>query len=166
MRLRIRIPLRHPYFPDRVPTPARWAQGCCAAISGNFVDLARAAAAGVRAERAVFSLQSPDAPFLTDYEREALWQTFQVPVFAMLLDREGRLAAWECEAQDGLHVGGSWSEESMWAYRLLSSAAELESSPCECGRPGQRLRPAPRIIVPRPPGRALAKAVEPAARQA
>ncbi len=149
MRLRIRIPLRHPFYPDWVPTPARSAKDGCAALSGSFPELARAAAAGVRSERAVFALQYPDSPFITDFERDVLWQTFQVPVFAMLLDREGYLAGWDCEAQDGLHVGGAWNAESMWAYRLLSSAAELEQGPCECGRPGPRLRAAPRVIVPR-----------------
>jgi len=49
-----------------------------------------------------------------------------VPVFALLLDRDGRLLAYECEAQSGLHVG----PQAPW------SARELESAPCECGRPG------------------------------
>ncbi len=163
MRLRIRFPLRHPFYPDRVPTPTRSAQGSCAVLSGSFPELTQAAASGIRVERAVFTLQSPDTPFLTEYERDVLWQTFQVPVFAMLLDNDGRLAAWECEAQDGLHVGGSWHPESIWVYRLLSSAGELESAACDCGRPGQRLRPAPRIVVPRRPrGQVAADAKVPA----
>jgi hypothetical protein len=162
MRLRIRVPLRHPFYPDRVPTPARSAKGYCAALSGSFPELAQAAASGVRAGRAIFALQYPDSPFITEYEREVLWQTFQVPVFAMLLDREGRLAAWECEAQDGMHIGGSWHPESIWVYRLLSCAAMLEATPCDCGRPGQRLRPAPRIIVPRPRSQVAAGANAPA----
>ncbi len=149
MRLRIRFPLRHPLFPALAPTPVRSAKGVCSVLSGNFQELARASASGIRAERAIFTLHNPHHPFLTDYERDLLWQTYQVPVFAMLLDRRGRLAAWECEAQNGMHVGGSWNLECLWVYRLLSSAAELESVPCECGRPGQRLRPAPRVIVPR-----------------
>jgi hypothetical protein len=149
MRLRIRLPLRHPWFPALAPTPVRSAKGICQALSGSFQELARASASGVRAEQAVFTLHNPKNPFLSDYERDLLWQTYQVPVFAMLLDRQGRLAAWECEAQDGMHVGGSWNSECLWVYRLLSSAAEMQSAPCECGRLGQRLRPAPRIIVPR-----------------
>ncbi len=141
MRLRIRVPLRHPFYPEWVATPARTAVDECAVLSGSLTELLEAAAAGLRVTRAVLVLQSTDRPFLSAHERDALWETFQVPVFALLLDRQGQLAAWECEAQDGMHVGGAWTEEAIWVYRLLTSIAELENAPCECGRPGERLRP-------------------------
>jgi hypothetical protein len=54
---------------------------------------------------------------------------FEVPVYALLLDRDGRLLAYECEAQEGLHVG----PHAAW------SAGVLEAAPCACGRPGPRL---------------------------
>jgi hypothetical protein len=76
-----------------------------------------------------------------------------VPVFALLLDREGQLAGWECEAQGGLHLGEAWAGETLWACRLLARGGVLESSPCECGRPGQRLRTADFDIPRRGPGR-------------
>ncbi len=166
MRLRIRVPLRHPFYPDRVATPARLAKGNCAVLSGTFSELARAAAEGVRAEKAVFALQYPDSPFMSEYERDVLWQTFQVPVHALLLDREGRLAGWECEAQDGFHVGGAWTEEALWAHRLLSTVGALENAACDCGRPGSRLRPTPERIPRRPMGRAVARERMPELQQA
>jgi hypothetical protein len=155
MRLRYRVPLRHPFHSDWVATPARAAGERCAVISGGTSELARAAAAGVRAERAVFALQYPDGPFLSEAEREELWQQFQVPVFSVLLDRTGRVTAWECEAQDGLHVGRGWTEDALWVCRLLARGFALDSSPCECGRPGRRLRAASAMpAVPRRgPGR-------------
>ena len=80
---------------------------------------------GATAECAVFVLQYPDHPFLSRSDRDALWEKFQVPVFALLLDRQGRLTAWECEAQEGLHVGGAWTGEALWVYRLLASGPSL-----------------------------------------
>ncbi len=126
----------------------------CQILSGSFTELVRAAESGVRAERAVFAIQSSDRPFLTDFERDSLWERFQVPVVGLLLDRRGRLVAWECEAQDGMHVGGAWSEEAIWVQRLLATAGALESSQCECGRPGQRLRATELRIPRRGPARA------------
>ena len=139
MRVRIRVPLRHPFHPEWVATTARVAKGRCAVLSGSFAQLVKGAAAGVQAECAVFALEYPDRPFLDQHERDVLWQAFQVPVFALLLDRKGRLTAWECEAQEGLHVGGAWTGEALWVHRLLASGWELDDTPCECGRPGRRL---------------------------
>jgi hypothetical protein len=85
----------------------------------------------------VFALNYPGFPFLSETERDQLWQTFQVPVFAVMLDRNGRLLAYECEAQSGLHVGS----QSPW------SASVLESAPCECGRPGLRLKLAAQTVL-------------------
>lgn len=144
MRMRIRVPLRHPFYPEWVATPARAATEECPVISGSFAELLEASASELRPTRAVLALRFPDSPFMSDQERDALWAAFQVPVLALLLDRQGRLAGWECEAQAGLHVGGAWTQEEIWAYRLLTSVAELDNTPCECGRPGQRLRAVPK----------------------
>jgi len=86
----------------------------------------------------IFALHYPGSPFLSESERDQLWQMYQVPVFAVLLDRNGRLLAYECEAQSGLHVGS----QAPW------SAGALESAPCECGRPGPRLVLAAQTAVP------------------
>ena len=71
--------------------------------------------------------------------------------FALLLDGEGRLVGYECEVHDGLHIGSSCpntdaqegiltGEDSVLGYRIPMDRFVVDSSPCECGRPGQRLR--------------------------
>lgn len=129
MRLRFRSPIRHPFYPGFAVTPAAECKGSVAGLSGTFHELTRAASAGARARRMIFALNYPGTPFLNETQRDHLWQVFQVPVFAVLVDRDGCLLAYECEAQAGLHVDprASWS------------AGVLESAPCECGRPGLRL---------------------------
>ena len=151
MQLKIRFPLRHPFFPDWAATPTRLAKNPCIALSGNYQELSRAATAGVRPSRAVFVMHGPASLFLSDLERDALWEMFQVPVFALLLDGEGRLVGFECETHEGLHTAASCpdtsdqqlifsSEDSVLGYRIPWDRFTLESAPCECGRPGQRLR--------------------------
>jgi hypothetical protein len=120
---------RHPFFPELAATPATEARGRCAALAGTFRELARAAAAGVAVRRAVFVLNHADE-VLSDGERDELWRMFQVPVYALLADSAGRVVAWECEAQNGLHVAaGSGIPAGM-----------REESPCACGRPGARVK--------------------------
>jgi hypothetical protein len=139
MRVRLlRSPIRHPFYPGLDVTLAVECNGPCAGLSGTFRELTRAAAAGARVRRMVFVLHYPGAPLLDETQRDQLWQAFRVPVFSVLMDRNGRLLAYECEAQAGLHVG----PQAPW------SAGVLESAPCECGRPGLRLVLAAR----KPPG--------------
>jgi hypothetical protein len=89
--------------------------------------LARAARSGARVCRAVFvTYREEDGP-PTDAERDSLWEMFQVPAFAMLLDGKGRVRAYECEAQSGLHIS---------IRRAIASAGTVV---CECGRPGPKL---------------------------
>jgi hypothetical protein len=141
MRLRLlRSPIRHPFYPGLAVTLAVECKGPCAGLSGTLRDLTRAAAAGACARRMIFALHYPGSPFLSETDRDQLWQVFQVPVLAVLLDRNGRLLAYECEAQSGLHVG--LGPQAPW------SADELESAPCECGRPGPRLVLAAQTAVP------------------
>jgi len=149
MIVKFRIPLRHPFHAEWPATPARLADGACAVLTGSFAELMKAAAKGARPGRAVFVLHYPDRSFLSGAQREELWQMFQVPVFALLLDRHGRLSAWECEAQDGLHVGGAWTERALWVARLLAGGWTLDDVPCECGRPGERLRRSAADAIPR-----------------
>jgi hypothetical protein len=115
--------IRHPFFPDLAAEFAACAQGRRTALAGTFSELTGAAARGVAARRAVYVLTSDGAP-LSAGERDELWRLFEVPVYA-LLERGGRVAAWECEAQNGLHI-----------------AEGGDGSACACGRPGAVLTPA------------------------
>jgi hypothetical protein len=138
MRFRLlRSPIRHPFYPGLAVTLAAGCKGPCAGLSGTLRELTRAATAGASVRRMIFALHYPGSSFLSQTERDRLWEVFQVPVFALLLDCDGHLLAYECEAQSGLHVG----PRSQW------SAGELESAPCECGRPGLRLMMAAQTAV-------------------
>ena len=131
MKLRIRFPLRHPFNSELAATPVRLAKADCPVLSGSPTELMQAAADGRRAQRAVFVLRFPDDPFLRAEDRDALWGAFQVPVYAILLDHQGRLIAYECEAQSGLHI----AEE-----RVEEVRPELvDATPCDCGRAGERI---------------------------
>jgi hypothetical protein len=116
--------IRHPFFPALAAEPAASARGRSIALAGTFQELARAAAKGAEARRAVYVLTSEGEP-LSGGERDELWRLFQVPVYALLTDCDGSLVAWECEAQNGLHLAESG-----------------EKGACACGRPGARLMPA------------------------
>jgi hypothetical protein len=146
--------IRHPFLPDFVATPAVEAEGPrpYTALSGKVSQLLDAAEAGVRATRAVYVFRNVEHPFLQESERELVWRAFQVPVFAVLLGSRGRALAFECEAQDGLHVtvnclaGNGWATFFEEGERpTCTVAAPVESHLCECGRPGHRL------IEPRKP---------------
>lgn len=122
--------IRHPFFPGLHPTPATEAKPLNPALYGTFQELARAAGAGARVQRAVFVTCLEDEPVPGDSEHDALWEMFQVPAFAMLLDGKGRPLAYECEAQNGLHLSGK------------GGLASADTIVCECGRPGRKLHPA------------------------
>lgn len=129
MRFFFQNRIRHPFFPDLAATPAAKARGCSIAVAGTFAELARAATVGIEARRAVF-VMSPPNEFPGMRERDELWRMFQVPVFALVVDGAGRIVAWECEAQNGLHVeAGGGIQGGM-----------REESPCPCGRPGTRVK--------------------------
>jgi hypothetical protein len=120
---------RHPLYPGLTAARAATARGEHASLAGSFDELARARAAGARARRAVFVLHDSGRPFLSEGERDALWEMFQAPVYGMLLDRDGRVLGYECEAQDGLHVLAECS----------LPAGLMDAGPCCCGRAGVRL---------------------------
>ena len=132
MRLKIRkvrgAP-RHPLYPDLAAVRAAVAKDEHAALAGSFDELARARAAGARVRRAVFVLHYCGRPFLSEGERDALWEMFRAPVYGMLLDRNGRVMAYECEAQDGLHFVAEYTPP----------AGLVDAGPCCCGRAGVRL---------------------------
>jgi hypothetical protein len=112
--------IRHPFFPELAAEPAANVRRQSKALAGTFAELASAAARGAEARRAVFVLTSEREP-LSDGQRNHLWRLFQVPVYA-LLERRGRVEAWECEAQNGLHFAEGGKEIT-----------------CACGRPGAKL---------------------------
>jgi hypothetical protein len=121
-----RSTIRHPFFPELPAAAAAKASGRPAVLAGTFGELARAAERGAGARRAVYVV-IPEGRLLSDGERDELWRLFQVPVYALMVQPGGRVMAWECEAQNGLHVEEGGGE-----------------STCACGRPGARL------TVPRP----------------
>ena len=136
----VRIPflrrIRHPFYPALTPAAASAASSHTPAIYGDYQELSYAGGKGVRAERAVFALKGAAEPFLTGRERDALWELFQVPVYALLVDRRGTVVGCECEAQDGLHLKDGYVDGVLFG--------RVESKPCECGRPGPRLMPVAR----------------------
>jgi hypothetical protein len=113
--------IRHPLFPELAAVRAADARGQSTSIAGTFSELTHAARQGVCVRRAVFVLTSADG-FLSERDRDELWRLFQVPAYLLSLDSNGRAIAWECEAQNGLHI-----------------AAGTEKATCACGRPGAKL---------------------------
>jgi hypothetical protein len=113
--------LRHPLYPALKATPAAEAQGSCDILAGAFQDLLDAAARGVTVRRGVWVLNA-----IEECHRSMLWDCFQVPILALLLDPSGAVVAYECEAQSGLHVSPRF-------------AGDLVHEECACGRPGPRI---------------------------
>ncbi len=71
-------------------------------------------------------------------EREALWVLYQVPVYAMLQDPDGRVIGYECEAQEGFHLAPGYGGGFLFGT--------VDATPCECGRDGPRLLPQDRYV--------------------
>jgi hypothetical protein len=117
--------IRHPFYPEIPATPAAEAKGSVLAVSGTLNELDEAAESRVTARRAVFVIHRWNQLLLNDAQRDHMWNLFQVPVYAILLDSWGSLVAYECEAQNGLHM----------------AADVIESAMCNCGRPGMRPSP-------------------------
>jgi hypothetical protein len=142
VRFAFRRRIQHPFYPGLKLAPAAAFERKAPALYGAYEELSAAALTGARVDRAVFAVRRPASPFLTEPQRDALWESFQVPVLTLLLGRDGLPIAYECEAQDGLHLRDDYSG------RLL--AGHIESRPCECGRPGRRLMPPAETAVPIP----------------
>ena len=97
-------------------------------------------------------------PWITEEERDTLWEAFQVPVFDQLCDHRGHLLAHECEARQGMHIGEgqTWIvdlQARLWhasgqnvinRSRIVPEATGLYGrvilEGCPCGRPGPRLK--------------------------
>ena len=134
MHFSFRPRIRHPFFPGLSPTPAGKAKEDCAALYGTFAELVRAADTGIHTARAVFVTLLQDQSPLSDRDRDTIWELFEVPVLVLVLDDKGRVIAYECEAQSGLHVDPK------------SPLPSAIAANCECGRPGMKLSPAFREI--------------------
>jgi hypothetical protein len=97
--------------------------------------------------------------WITEEERDELWQSFQVPVFEQICDHRGQLLAHECEARDGLHIGDgqTWIvdlEARLWhaeGGQSVINRTKIVPEPtglhgrvvlegCACGKPGPRLK--------------------------
>jgi len=102
------------------------------AVSGTFQQLAQAASRRVEPRRAVFVVQNEGDSPLTGAQRDELWEKFEVPIYVLLLDRNGKVCAYECEAHQGLHL-----PRNAGPFRDPPGS---ETAPCGCGRPGPRLR--------------------------
>jgi hypothetical protein len=119
--------VRHPLFPALHSSPAWEAKKMNMALYGTFAELIGAADSGARVRRAVFITVHENEPLPSDTDRDALWEMLQVPAYILLLDSRGRVAAYECEVQSGLHICAQ--------SPLTPDVTTL----CECGRPGGRL---------------------------
>jgi hypothetical protein len=131
--------MRHPFHPGLKLTSAVSPDAGTPALYGEFEQLLDAARSGVRVDRAVFALRRGASPFLTEPERDTLWDSYQVPVYTLLLGRDGDPIAFECEAQDGLHLRDDYCGGLPFG--------RVESRLCECGRPGRRLMPPPEAVA-------------------
>src|SRR5262245_30622004 len=106
MRRLLRSGPRHPLFETWRTTRAAKASGLCVAASGAYREWIAAASRGVTATHALFPVLRQGGDLLTTHERDQLWERWQVPVYALVLDNTARVVAYECEAQEGLHVSG------------------------------------------------------------
>lgn len=95
----------------RLRRPARWLDVehqnqlrmfAPASVAGSIAQLRRFAESGLTLTHAVVVF-STNNRLLSDDDREWLWNRFGVPVFEQVLDADGTLLAYECEAHSGLH---------------------------------------------------------------
>ncbi len=83
-------------------------------------------------DTAIFVASELGASAITDVERVVFWQAFAVPVYEVLISRDGRLMASECEAHAGWHL-----EPGIPHGRILPG--RIETSVCACGRKEPRV---------------------------
>ena len=135
-----RQPRFRPNYPVRVfpegwsEEVAKFAPAALAASREQLLGLA--AGQPPRLTHAVIALESRGDPLLSPAERAWLWRVFRVPAFEQIIEPDGELLAFECEAHDGLHIeipGLNWDGYG------------VEASLCGCGRTTPRLTPAPPV---------------------
>ncbi len=98
---------------------------------------------------AIYSITTcRDVPLRRDV-RFALWQSFGVPVYEVLLDGDHLPIATECDAHEGWHIdnavtfangnGQLWFRRKREAAQGTGLRGRIEAEPCACGRPGRRI---------------------------
>lgn len=109
-----------------------------------------------RLERAVVAFTGLRDGLLEPRDRDLLWRGFGVPVFEQFRGFSGEPLAWECEAQEGLHIEApnayfetadsgdlllTCLDDRRYALVRLNTElrARLLDGECGCGRPGVRL---------------------------
>jgi hypothetical protein len=88
------------------------------AIAASLAQLLRIQA---QPTHAVIVLTRP-GEFLAAVGRDQLWERFHVPVFEQIIDRDGTLLAYECEAHHALHVVSG------------AVTGEIRRERCQCGK--------------------------------
>jgi len=106
--------------------------------------------------RAVVAFTGVEHGTLSSADRNALWQTFKVPIFEQCLAPDGSLLAWECEAHEGLHAveENAFVELNSGSQLILTSltdrrhpairvitplTASFQDGTCGCGQSGPRI---------------------------
>lgn len=106
--------------------------------------------------------------WIEPWEREELWQAFQVPLYEVMLDPRGRTLAAECEVHDGLHMGEgqTWLTgpgARLWYaldrgirlrpgdVRDTGLIGQLDVRPCACGS----VMPRVHVLAAAPPPAAV-----------
>lgn len=97
-----------------------------------------------------------EQPWLSDRDRDELWDAFGLPVYEQIYCATGLLAS-ECEAHDGLHTakGAEWTtshdgelwfreppawwEERGESYAPTGLFGRVNIAPCACGRKTSRI---------------------------
>jgi hypothetical protein len=107
-------------------------------------------------DRAIIVLTYSCSGLLDDVFRVALWQTFGVPVYELLLGPNSTLIAAECEAHEGWHVqpeaeiffNGDEITCMFHSHAPVHTGwtGRLESETCACGSSSTRLMDLTRIV--------------------
>jgi len=104
-----------------------------------------ALAGAVSLTHALIIMRRPGEPHLTESQRTSLWKGFRVPIFEQIVDQDGMLLAFECEAHDGLHI-----ESTRFSRQDHGNQYVVYKHPCACGRVVPRLRSTHRPELQRP----------------
>lgn len=66
---------------------------------------------------------------LSETDRDALWDSYGLPIFEQVITPDGELVAWECEAHDGLHL----------ADGAQATGERIVVGRCDCGADTARI---------------------------
>jgi phenylacetate-coenzyme A ligase PaaK-like adenylate-forming protein len=106
--------------------------------------------------RAVVAFTGTEHGTLSTWDRNTLWQAFEVPIFEQCLAPNGSVLAWECEAHEGLHtveenaivemnssselILTSLTDRRHPAIRVVTPlTASFQDGICGCGKSGARI---------------------------